>query len=120
MRKTFAALCCSLTLILSPGLLVRAQTQTQTQTPAPEDIPQPVAGDIGLAGSACPDIARYLNVRSAISPSLSPDGSRVAYRTSTTGTPQVWVFAHKARLSDEVHYVVGHLEGDPQRLPVGS
>lgn len=63
----------------------------QKQTPAPEDVPQPVPGDIGLAGATCPDIARYLNVRSASAPSLSPDGSRVAFRTSITGTPQIWV-----------------------------
>jgi dipeptidyl aminopeptidase/acylaminoacyl peptidase len=60
-------------------------------TPAPEDVPVPVPGDIGLAGAACPDIARYLNARSATAPSLSPDGARVAYRTSVTGAPQIWV-----------------------------
>ena len=60
-------------------------------TPAPEDVPVPVAGDLGLAGAACPDIARFLNARAASAPSLSPDGRHVAFRTSTTGTPQLWV-----------------------------
>lgn len=60
-------------------------------TPAPQDVPQAVAGDLGLAGARCPDISRYLNVRSATSPSLSPDGSQLAYSTATTGTPQLWV-----------------------------
>ncbi|HYO64100.1 MAG TPA: prolyl oligopeptidase family serine peptidase, partial [Pyrinomonadaceae bacterium] len=85
MRKVFASLC-TVALVVS-----LAGAQGSKQTPAPEDTPTPVAGDIGLAGAPCPDIARYLNVRSAVAPSLSPDGSRVAYRTRVTGTPQVWV-----------------------------
>ena len=85
MRQTFAALCC---LAL---LAAHAPAQNSKTTPAPEDVPAPVAGDIGLAGALCPDIARYLNVRSAVAPSLSPDGTRVAYRSRVTGTPQIWV-----------------------------
>lgn len=34
---------------------------------------------------------RYLNIRSAGSPALSPDGERVAFLTNITGTPQVWM-----------------------------
>ncbi len=34
--------------------------------------------------------ARYLNIRSAIGPTLSPDGSRVAYLSDTSGVYQVW------------------------------
>src|SRR5918911_609134 len=88
MRRTLALLCCL--------ALLTARAAAQKTTPAPEDVPQPVAGDIGLAGASCPDIARYLNVRSAVAPSLSPDGSLVAYRTATTGTPQIWVAETKA------------------------
>jgi dipeptidyl aminopeptidase/acylaminoacyl peptidase len=62
-------------------------------TPAPQDIPTPIGGEIGLAGARCPDISRYLNVRSATAPSLSPDGTMLAYSTGTTGTPQLWVVA---------------------------
>jgi dipeptidyl aminopeptidase/acylaminoacyl peptidase len=36
-------------------------------------------------------IDRYLNIRSATSPELSPDGERVAFLTNITGTPQVWM-----------------------------
>lgn len=36
------------------------------------------------------DFARYLNIRSAISPVLSPDGSRVAFLSDVTGNFQVW------------------------------
>jgi Tol biopolymer transport system component len=83
MRKALALLCC---LALVAGAAVG-----QKQTPAPEDVPAPVSGDIGLAGAACPDISRFLNARAAGAPSLSPDGRLLAYRTNTTGTPQIWV-----------------------------
>jgi dipeptidyl aminopeptidase/acylaminoacyl peptidase len=69
----------------------------KVQTPAPEDVPVPVPGDIGLAGAECPDIARYLNAHTAAAPSLSPDGARVAYRTSVTGSPQIWIADARAR-----------------------
>jgi dipeptidyl aminopeptidase/acylaminoacyl peptidase len=36
-------------------------------------------------------IERYLNIRSASSPALSPKGDRVAFLTNITGTPQVWM-----------------------------
>jgi dipeptidyl aminopeptidase/acylaminoacyl peptidase len=88
MRKLLPLLCCL--------AVLSGAASGQKQTPAPEDVPQPVAGDLGLAGARCPDIARYLNVRAATAPSLSPDGARVAYRTSTTGQPQIWVAETRA------------------------
>jgi dipeptidyl aminopeptidase/acylaminoacyl peptidase len=60
-------------------------------TPIEADIPTPVPGDVGLAGQAQPDITRFLNVRTAGAPSLSPDGARLAFNTAITGTPQLWV-----------------------------
>jgi dipeptidyl aminopeptidase/acylaminoacyl peptidase len=36
-------------------------------------------------------IQQYLNIKSAGSPTLSPDGRQMAYLTNTTGTSQVWV-----------------------------
>jgi dipeptidyl aminopeptidase/acylaminoacyl peptidase len=36
-------------------------------------------------------IERYLNIRAASSPALSPSGDRVAFLTNITGTPQVWM-----------------------------
>jgi dipeptidyl aminopeptidase/acylaminoacyl peptidase len=36
-------------------------------------------------------IERYLNIRSAGSPALSPQGDRVAFLTNMTGTAQVWM-----------------------------
>ena len=44
-----------------------------------------------LAGSGQPDILRFLNVRSATSPSLSPDGKQFSFRSTITGQPQLWV-----------------------------
>jgi dipeptidyl aminopeptidase/acylaminoacyl peptidase len=36
-------------------------------------------------------IQQYLNIRSATSPALSPDGRRMAYLTNVTGTAQIWM-----------------------------
>ena len=69
----------------------RVPAQVGVKTPGPADIPQPLVSDIGLAGDPRPDIARFLNVRSVDSSSLSPDGQRLAFVTRTTGHPQLWV-----------------------------
>lgn len=55
------------------------------------DVPIAVSNKISLAGSSEPDITRFLKVQNAISPSLSPDGTMVAYRTRLTGEFQIWV-----------------------------
>jgi dipeptidyl aminopeptidase/acylaminoacyl peptidase len=60
-------------------------------TPNEADIPQPVPGEVGLAGAERPDITRFLNVRTAGAPSPSPDGRRLAFRTQISGSPQLWV-----------------------------
>lgn len=36
-------------------------------------------------------IQQYLNIKSATSPTLSPDGKRLAYLTNVTGTAQIWM-----------------------------
>jgi dipeptidyl aminopeptidase/acylaminoacyl peptidase len=75
--------------ILLPSLL---QGQVRViQTPNENDIPRPVPAQLSLAGSPLPDISRFLNVRTAGAPSLSPDGSHLAFRTQISGTPQLWV-----------------------------
>ena len=76
-------------LILVTAIVSTAQAQVQT--PGPQDVPQPVTGDIGLAGTSLPDIARFLNVRTASAPSLSRDGRWLSYLTNTTGHPQLWI-----------------------------
>ncbi len=75
-------------------------------TPADADVPRPVAGDNALAGSKRPDVARFLQVREAEKPSLSPDGSRLAFKSRITGTPQLWV--------------VGAAGGWPRQLTFGE
>jgi dipeptidyl aminopeptidase/acylaminoacyl peptidase len=59
-------------------------------TPGPQDVPAPVPGDVTLAGDPRPDITRFLNVRTAFAPSLSPDGTQVAFVTQISGEPQLW------------------------------
>ncbi len=36
-------------------------------------------------------IQQYLNIRSAGSPALAPDGKRLFYLTNVTGTSQIWM-----------------------------
>src|SRR6266567_6566378 len=85
LRKIFALSCCVF-LFSFPS-----NAQAPKYTPLPQNTPKPEAVDIGLAGDAKPDIVRFLNVRGISSPSISPDGSRVVYVTSTTGQSQLWV-----------------------------
>lgn len=63
----------------------------EAATPGPQDIPQPVPADVDLAGEARPDIVRFLHVRTATDPSLSPDGMEVAFSSQISGAPQLWV-----------------------------
>jgi len=67
------------------------QQRPRPETPSEADIPKPVPFEVGLAGDERPDILRFLNVRRASAPSLSPDGKRLAFRTDITGKPQVWI-----------------------------
>jgi len=60
-------------------------------THRPEDVARPVPGETTLAGSDRPDITRFLNARSVDRPSLSPDGSLLAFLGQMSGHRQVWV-----------------------------
>lgn len=58
----------------------------------------PLSSSVRAQGANMPPVAkerygieRYLNIRSAASPALSPNGDRVAFLTNITGTPQVWM-----------------------------
>ncbi len=53
--------------------------------------PDGSAVDIGLAGQQPVDIARYLLASGASGAKLSPDGEMVAFSSSVTGQPEVWV-----------------------------
>jgi len=77
-----------------------------SQAPRPEDVPQVGAVQVGLAGADQADVVRYLMVRSAYAPRLSPDGSRLVYRTSVTGASQIWsvdLGADRASAAPEQH-----------------
>ncbi|MGE0790323.1 MAG: prolyl oligopeptidase family serine peptidase [Sandaracinaceae bacterium] len=63
---------------------------TEPGPPRPEDVPTVEPITLGLAGATEPDVVRYLMVRSAYSPRITPDGERIFYRTSVTGVPQLW------------------------------
>ena len=86
MQTSAALVSCSL--LLSVAVPALAQVP---ETPNASDIPRPVPISLDLAGVERPDISRFLNVRAASSPSLAPDGSQLAFRSSTTGKPQLWV-----------------------------
>ena len=67
-----------------------AAGEPTSKTPRDADIPRPVAAGGTLAGSDRPDVGRFLQVRKAEKPSLSPDGTRLAFKSRITGTPQLW------------------------------
>jgi dipeptidyl aminopeptidase/acylaminoacyl peptidase len=94
---------------LKPLLLVAASAtavaaQTPMQTPSEADFPRPLPIEVSLAGSEKPDISRFLNVRTAIEPSPSPDGRRLAFRTDTTGSPQLWVVDASGGWADQLTF----------------
>ena len=57
----------------------------------PADIPKTEPVTVGLAGTSPADVVRYLLAEGASSARMSPDGSRVAFRWSVTGEPQLWL-----------------------------
>jgi len=103
---------------------IHGQVQVM-QTPNENDIPKPVPADMSLAGSALPDIARFLNVRTAGAPSLSPDGTRLAFRTQISGTPQLWVgdaaggWPRQLTLGESVTFQATRSTSDPEH-PITS
>jgi dipeptidyl aminopeptidase/acylaminoacyl peptidase len=86
------------------SLLTTASAQAPLLTPNDADIPKPVPVEVSVAGAANPNIARFLNVRTAVAPSLSPDGTRVAFRTNTTGSPQLWVVDSQGGWPDQLTF----------------
>jgi len=53
--------------------------------------PDGSAADIGLAGEEPVDIARFLLASGANGARISPDGELIAYSSSVTGQPEVWI-----------------------------
>ncbi len=83
----------TLGLLLVFLLVVPASGGADETTPNKNDIPKPVPVKLSLAGSDRPDILRFLNVRRAANPSLSPDGTQLAFTSTVTGKPQLWVIS---------------------------
>ncbi|HEU5181098.1 MAG TPA: S9 family peptidase [Candidatus Polarisedimenticolia bacterium] len=50
------------------------------------------------------DIERYLNIRSAISPQLSPDAKSVAFLTNVTGSNQIWTVPAQGGWPDQITF----------------
>ncbi len=49
-------------------------------------------------------IERYLNIRSATSPALSPTGDQIAFLTNISGTPQVWMVGAQGGWPDQMTF----------------
>ncbi len=88
------------------AMLPALATGEVLETPNAGDIPQPVAGDSTLAGAARPDVVRFLQVRRAENPSLSPGGEQLAFKSRISSAPQLWV--------------VGTAGGWPRQLTFGE
>jgi hypothetical protein len=96
--------------------------QVGVKTPGPGDIPEPIVGDVGLAGDPRPDIARFLNVRSVESSSLSPDGQKLAFVTRTTGMDvgTIWIGASLSRSAIDDWFREMFSNGLGKRIMFGS
>lgn len=89
--RVFAAAQALLPLTACAALGVGTAAETDPDPPAAEaPAARPDGLDPGLAGAHRPDILRFLMVRSARHPSLSPDGMELAFSTLISGAPQVW------------------------------
>ena len=62
-------------------------------------------------------IERYLNIRSAGSPTFSADGNRIAFLTNITGTSQIWMMAAGGGYPEQITAYqdnVGFVEWSPK------
>ncbi|HYO90802.1 MAG TPA: DPP IV N-terminal domain-containing protein, partial [Pyrinomonadaceae bacterium] len=55
-------------------------------------------------------IDRYLNIRSASSPTFSMNGDRVAFLTNITGTPQVWMIGAGGGWPEQLTYYTDRVD----------
>jgi dipeptidyl aminopeptidase/acylaminoacyl peptidase len=79
-----------------------------------------LAATIFPAGYSCaqtvPSLRQYLSIRGAGFPTISPDGSQIAFRTNITGTSQVWRVSSKSGWPQQLTFFpssVGALKWSP-------
>jgi len=92
LKFTHAAIALSFCFILCAS--VSAQTVTTARNDARENFP----------------IERYLNIRTATSPTLAPKGERVAFLTNITGTPQIWTMAATGGWPDQLTFYTDRVD----------
>lgn len=56
------------------------------------------------------EIERYLNIRSAASPTFSPNADRIAFLTNITGTPQVWMIKSGGGWPEQLTFYADRVE----------
>ncbi len=71
--------------------MANSSKAAESCTYLPEDIPQPLALELSLAGDPQPDVGRFLSAQRAHSGKLSPNGSNLAFMSNASGAPQIWV-----------------------------
>lgn len=77
---------------LSVSLLTTAVlADDHANWPYPQDTPSVSAVAVGLAGEKPADITRFLMARGAGGAALSKDGQSIAFSSSVTGKPQLWI-----------------------------
>lgn len=77
--------------ILVVFLFAGAGYAQEAEWPYPDDIPVAEPAVVGIAGVKPPDIVRFLLADGASGARVSPDGSKVAFRWSVSGEPQLWI-----------------------------
>ncbi len=77
------------------------------------------ASDVQAQGAPVDRVAAIASIRSAVAPSFSPDGTRLAYISNASGAPQVWVApaaggeaVQTTKLADPVQGVAWSPSGD--------
>lgn len=61
------------------------------------------------AQTATYPLRQYLNIRSAISPTLSPDGTQVAFQARITGTSQLWRVPAGSGWPEQLTFLSGNI-----------
>ncbi|MGH7726377.1 MAG: S9 family peptidase [Candidatus Eiseniibacteriota bacterium] len=91
---------CAVALSGSTPVVAQSMKARATQVKLPKTpVPQSAS-----ASSERFDVERYLNIREARSPDLSPSGASVAFLTNITGTNQVWRIAATGGWPEQVTF----------------